>query len=150
MYNVMKNIKKQFQYTLLALVAMLSIGAAPLMSTVSAAGPTTTVAAVCKQRVFGFPTWYNGVVDPSSCELNINELNDFWIIVMNVVEILLITVAYVSAGYVLWGGFKYIKSEGDPGKISEAKMAIMNAIFGIVIAMGSVAIVQFIQSRIVQ
>jgi len=41
-----------------------------------------------------------------------------------------------------------MKSEGDPGKISESKAAILNAIFGLSIALASVAIVQFISGRI--
>jgi hypothetical protein len=137
----MKNIKNQFRYSLLALVAMFSFATVtPLADTAGAA---------CQKRVFTFPVWYNGL--PGTCkEPKLNELDDFWIIVMNFIEILLQLIAYVAAGYIIWGGFKYIKSEGDPGKISEAKAAIMNAIIGLVIAMGSVAIVQFIQGRVLQ
>ena len=137
----MKNIKKYFQYVTLTLVTMLTFATVtPLADTASAA---------CKERVFTFPTWYNGVVD-NKCNIQIQELVQFWVIVMNFIEILLQLVAYVAAGYIIWGGFKYIKSEGDPGKISEAKAAILNAIIGLVIALGSVAVVQFIQGRIIQ
>lgn len=137
----MKNIKRFLQYSLLAVMTMFTFATVtPLADTAGAA---------CRERVFTFPTWYNGVVD-SGCDIKIDKLNDFWVIVMNFVEILLQLVAYVAAGYIIWGGFKYIKSEGDPGKISEAKAAIMNAIIGLVIALASVAIVQFIQGRILQ
>ena len=137
----MKNIKKYFQYVALTLVTMLTFATVtPLADTASAA---------CRERVFTFPTWYKGVVD-GNCNIRIQELVQIWVIVMNGVEILLQIVAYVAAGYIIWGGFKYIKSEGDPGKISESKAAIMNAIIGLVIALGSVAIVQFIQGRIIQ
>lgn len=139
--SVMKNIKKFVQYSLLAVMTMFMFTATtPLADTAGAA---------CKDRVFTFPTWYNGVVD-GKCDIKIDKLNDFWVIVMNFVEILLQLVAYVAAGYIIWGGFKYIKSEGDPGKISEAKSAILNAIIGLVIALASVAIVQFVQGRIIQ
>lgn len=137
----MKNIKRYFQYVSLAVVTMFMFTAAtPFAPSASAA---------CRERVFTFPTWYNGVVD-NKCNIQIQELVQFWVIVMNFIEILLQLVAYVAAGYIIWGGFKYIKSEGDPGKISEAKAAIMNAIIGLVIALGSVAVVQFIQGRIIQ
>ena len=137
----MKKIKKSLQYALLTLVAMLSFSVAtPVASTASAA---------CKEKVFTFPTWYAGVVD-GKCNIKITQLNDFWVIVLNFVEILLQIVAYVAAGFLVWGGFKYIKSEGDPGKISEAKMAILNSIIGLVIALASVAIVDFVQGGIIQ
>ena len=57
-------------------------------------------------------------------------------------------VAYAAVGFIIWGGFKYTKSQGDPGKLNEAKGAITNALIGLGIALGSVAIVEFIQSRI--
>lgn len=137
----MKNIKKYFQYALLTLVTTMSFAVAT--PTVDTAG------AACQKRVLTFPTWYDGVVD-SSCNVKLNKLNDFWVIVLNLVEILLQVVAYVSAGFIVWGGFKYIKSEGDPGKISESKMAIINAVIGLVIALASVAIVDFVQGNIIQ
>lgn len=137
----MKNIKKHFQYVLLTLVTALSLSAAtPVVGTASAA---------CPGRILTFPTWYKGVTD-DKCHVYIDKLNDFWVIVMNFIEILLQIVAYVAAGFIVWGGFKYIKSQGDPGKISEAKMAIINAVIGLVIALLSVAIVEYIAGNVIQ
>ncbi len=137
----MKNIKKYFQYASLALFSMMTFSLAPPIA--------TTASAACTERAFfTFPTWYKGVTD-GDCNVNIDELNDFWVIVMNFIEILLQAVAYVSVGYLIWGGFKYIKSEGEPNKISEAKGAIMNAIIGLVIALTSVALVEYVQGLIV-
>lgn len=128
-------------------MAVLTIG---VMVSFAAFTPLAdTASAACRERVFTFPTWYNGVVD-GSCEIKIREPVQLWVIVMNGIEILLQVVAYAAAGFIMWGGFKYIKSEGDPGKISESKAAILNAVIGLVIALGSVAIVQFIQGRIIQ
>lgn len=137
----MKNIKKRFQYVILAVFASLSVG---FMTPIVA-----TVEAKCTgSRVLTFPTWQNGM--PGTCsQPKIEKLNDFWIVVMNFIEVLLQIVAYVSAGYIIWGGFKYMKSEGDPGKISEAKAAILNAVIGLVIALSSVALVAFVQGRII-
>lgn len=157
----MQKIKRYFHYAVLVMVSALilqsaasgaaHVHAAPAESADS--GSTTSVdpakESKCGTRVLTFPMWYKGVVD-SDCEIKITKLNDFWVIVMNFVEILIQLVAYVSAGYIIWGGFKYIKSEGDPSKISEAKSAIMNAVFGLVIALASVAIVEFLQGRIIQ
>lgn len=141
--RIMKNIKKHFNYILITVMAVFSFGiAAPFTSTAGAACSGSD------SRVFGFPVWYKGL--PGTCkEPKIENLNDFWVIVMNFIEILILLVAYVAAGFILWGGFKYIKSEGDPGKIAEAKTAILYAIVGLVVALGSVAIVQFVQGGLI-
>ncbi len=142
----MQKIKKHFQYALLAVVTMFTMSlASPLVAPAMAASNN------CKDTVLTFPAWYKGVNDKTpACNLQIDNLNDIWVIVMNGIEILLQVVAYVSIGFIIWGGFKYIKSEGDPGKISEAKMAIINAIIGLVIALISVALVQFVQGNVIQ
>ncbi len=137
----MQKIKKALQYALLTLITVFSLSVAPPLP--------ATASAACTQRVLTFPTWYAGIVD-SRCNIRIRQLNDFWVIALNFVEILLQVVAYVAVGFLIWGGFKYMKSEGDPGKISEAKKAILNAIIGLVIALASVAIVDFVQGGIIQ
>lgn len=73
---------------------------------------------------------------------------DFLIIPLNIVNILIQAVAYAALGYIIWAGFKYMKSQGDPGKISEAKSAIQQAIIGLVISLAAVAIVEFIAGAI--
>ena len=137
----MKNIKRQLQLAVLGIITVFSFSiATPFPSTVSAA---------CEQKILTFPSWNTGLKMDSKCNITSFKLDHIWVIVMNIIEVLLQLVAYVSAGFIIWGGFKYIKSEGDPGKISEAKSAILNAIIGLVIALASVAIVQFIQGRII-
>jgi hypothetical protein len=139
----MKKIQKLFQYAVLALVSSLTFVAT------SPAAPSASAA--CAERpLLTFPAWYKGLSLDDSCNIEDFKLNDIWVIVMNIIEILIQVVAYVSTAFIIWGGFKYIKSEGDPGKISEAKAAILNAIYGLVIALASVAIVEFIQGRIAQ
>ena len=103
----------------------------------------------CPQRVFTFPTWYKGVVNTGTCEINIDSISDFVIIPLNFLDMLIQAVAYAAVGYIVWGGFKYMKSQGDPSKITEAKGAIINALTGLGIALASVAIVEFIQGRII-
>lgn len=125
-----------------------TIAFATLPVAVSAA-PLTPIAtfAACDQRVMTFPAWYKGVVD-DSCNIKIVDIMDFVKIPLNAIEILIQAVAYAAVGYIVWGGFKYMKSQGEPGKITEAKTAIINALIGLSIALCSVAIVEFISSRI--
>lgn len=140
----MKNIKRFLQYSLLVAVTALTFNAVTPLASISNAQCDGA-----GSRILSFPKWQNKL--PGSCDKpQIKELNDFWVIALNLVEILLQLVAYVSAGYVVWGGFKYLKSEGEPNKISEARSAIMAAVIGLVIALTSVAIVAYVQGAIIQ
>lgn len=62
------------------------------------------------------------------------------------VDSLLKLSAYVAVGFVIWGGIKYIKSQGEPAEIASAKNTISQAIVGLVICIASVMIVQFVQA----
>lgn len=88
----------------------------------------------CKGSILGFPAWYNGL----PCENGspkITNLNQIWIIVLNAVRWLLGAAAYGAAIFIIWGGFKYIKSQGDPSAIASAKTTIVQAVGGLGIAL---------------
>jgi hypothetical protein len=53
-----------------------------------------------------------------------------------------------SVAYIIYGGYKYIMSQGNPESLKNAQNTIMNAIIGLVIAIISVNIVQFIIGRL--
>ncbi|HEX8390081.1 MAG TPA: pilin [Candidatus Saccharimonadales bacterium] len=137
----MQQIKNKLQLVVLGLVAMIGF---------TAAAPfTPTADAACTRSVFTFPVWADGL--PGTCkDPQIRKLDDFWVVALNLIEVLIKVVLYVAAGFVVWGGFKYIKSEGEPAKISEAKMAIIYALIGLGVALSSIAIVDYIQARILQ
>lgn len=61
-----------------------------------------------------------------------------------VLDVLLKLAAYVSIGYVIWGGIKYIKAQGDPGELAAAKNTIGQALFGLILCVASFAIVRAI------
>lgn len=98
----------------------------------------------CAQTILTLPVWYRYLAGSATCMPRIGDLSDIWIIALNVVEMALQAVAYVAVGLILWGGFKYILSRGDPGETKGARVTITNAIIGLLIALGSVAIVNFI------
>jgi len=129
--------------SVIAFIAVLGMGPTAYAEDPPAAPAPTT----CQQYLLTFPAWYRGITD-SSCQVQIDELNDFIKIPLNVLEIFVQVVAYAATGFIVWGGFKYMKSQGEPSKISEAKMAILQAVIGLVIALASVAIVRFVQGRI--
>ncbi|HET7630575.1 MAG TPA: pilin [Candidatus Saccharimonadales bacterium] len=109
---------------------------------VHAASPASNFAA-CGGNFLGFPKWYAHLPGSGSCRPQITSLNQIWVIVLNVVDIVIRLAGIVAIGMIIWGGFKYIKSQGEPGQLSQAKDIIINAIIGLVLVIAAVAIVEF-------
>lgn len=108
----------------------------------------TPVSAACTSNFFGLPAWYDGLVD-GSCNIvepdKVGGLTAFtWKIVLNIIEAFLVVVGYASVIMIIAGGYKYMIATGSPDKIKGAKDTIRNAVIGLVIALGSVAIVNAI------
>lgn len=112
-----------------------------------------------------FPQWYDDLCTVQNGSVKIKSPNDFksgktaeatgrgiglWIlvIVMNIVKTLLTVVGYVSIGFVIWGGFKYMTQGDNASGTAGARKTIQNAVIGLVISMMSVAIINFITSSI--
>lgn len=91
----------------------------------------------------GFPHWYDYV-----CGREFDFMKDIPLIGLAVVDILLRIIGIVAIGYVVFGAIKYVVSQGEPDKVSEAKGTIINALVGMIIAALAVAIVSFIGSRV--
>ena len=102
---------------------------------------------------FGFPRWDEylpGVTDSTShlCSPQISGLSDIWLIVAAIIEILLRVAALVAVAFVIYGGFSYITSQGEPDKTTQARMTIINALAGLIIAVLAAVIVGFIAGSI--
>jgi len=109
----------------------------------------------CPDNVLSFPTWYRGL-QKSDCEIkspseldsgsgkNDGVSNFIWIIVLNVIEIAMQVVGYLAAGFIIYGGFKYITGAGAPDKITAGRKLILNAVIGLVISLLAVVIVNIV------
>lgn len=69
-------------------------------------------------------------------------------ILNKVVRVFFIIVGIGSTIMVVIGGFKYVLSSGDPGKVTSAKNTIIYAIVGIVIALLAQAIIIFLVNNV--
>jgi hypothetical protein len=120
--------------------------------TLTIATPQTAVA--CSDTLLTFPAWYRGVQDPSNCDIAAPPANQsglqkyIWTIVLNVIEFLLQLVAYLAAGFIIFGGYKYLVSAGSADGMSKAKTTITNAVIGLVLSLMAVAIVNVISGVI--
>lgn len=99
----------------------------------------------CGQPGFlGFKPWYAGLCDGNSSNSDIKapEQGDeadlaafIWTIVLNVLVDLMVAISYLAIGFIIYGGYLYIMSQGDPGKAMRGKKTITNAIIGTIVAL---------------
>ncbi|MDL2363275.1 MAG: hypothetical protein QFB86_02765, partial [Patescibacteria group bacterium] len=98
----------------------------------------TQFAAPCPGGSFlGFPHWYkylDGKVVNGLCGPQLHGLNDVWLIVAAIIEIMLKLSAIVAVGFVIYGGISYIVSQGESEKTARARGTIVNALLGLAIA----------------
>lgn len=98
---------------------------------------------------FGFPTWYKYLKssDPNGCAPAITGINDIWLILLAIIEILLRVAILAAIIYVLIGGFKFITSRDSPDKTTQARHTVFDALIGLVIAVAATAVVAFVAGR---
>ncbi len=122
-----------------------------------ALSPSAHAAGKCSSSFLTFPAWYDGLTDgncrlKSPSKLGGNEETKLtryiFRIVLNVLEIALQLVAYISAGFIIYGGFKYLTVASDANKITAARTTIQNAVVGLVLSFLSIAIVTLIAGNI--
>ena len=151
------NIKK----AILGLLAALTLLAVVPFASASAQTATSTAPKTgCNVDSTFFPRWYDGelcdkktggVVSPASFDPN-DSAKSFskWagVLAMNLVTILLYVVGYVSLGFIIFGGFKYMTSGDNSGGTAAAQKTIQNAVIGLVLSIMSVGLVRFIAEAI--
>jgi hypothetical protein len=100
---------------------------------------------------FGLPTWYmylpsttvNGVCTPQ-----VTSLSDIWLIVAAGIEILLRLAGIIAFGFIIFAGFSYLTSQGEPDKTAKALNALISAVVGLAIAIMAATVVGFIAGSI--
>jgi len=114
-------------------------------------------AAACSEPgFFGFPTWYKYLANNDTlkdadgnitCSPKIAALNDIWLVVAAVIEILLRVAALAAIALIIYGAVTLIISRGEPDKIAKARGTMLNAVIGLVIAIVSTVVVSFAAGR---
>lgn len=107
----------------------------------------------CDTSFLGIPPWYRGLTTGSGANCTVISPNDpsvgglqnfIWRIVLNGIQMALVISAYIAIFFILYGGFLYITGGGNAAQIEKGRKSIFNAVIGLVIAMGSIAITNFI------
>lgn len=109
---------------------------------------------------FGLPTWYKYLqVEYSDitkeCEVQFSLMkdgtfngSDLLLVGLSVVDILIRIIALIAVFFVMYGGIRYITSQGSPDGTKAAQNTIMNAMIGLAIAITASALVAFIGAYI--
>lgn len=98
-----------------------------------------------------FPTWYkylNPQWTGSECRIDIAIPESIIPILLAIFEILLRVAGIFAVIFVIYGGFQYLTSTGEPDKAKNARTTIINALVGMMIAIFSTAIINLIGQNI--
>lgn len=122
--------------------------ASPIAATVI---PTQASAASssCDKTFLGVPPWYRGLTSEGDCTIlspdEVGGLQSFiWRIVLNVIQMALVIVMYIAIFFILYGGFLFIAGGNNPAQVENGRKSIFNAVIGLVISLGAIAITNYI------
>lgn len=82
-----------------------------------------------------------GGSDSTICK---NRGKDAQGMVRNIITMVLFLIGAIAVIAIIYGGFTYVTSNGDPKKVEQAKTIIFNAIIGLVVGLSASAIVAFV------
>lgn len=123
---------------------------AGILMMTAAAAPVAAFADSCgSMKFFGLDPWYsaltctNGEIDQSNFESD-NMATTVMRIIGVVVKDLLFFAGIGAVVLVIYGGFLFITSQGNPGAVEKAKKTITNALIGLGIAILAYAIATFV------
>ena len=106
-----------------------------------------------KGGILDFPRWYDNGICKNGKIVSPNEFPSkmsgfIWAIVLNIIDMMLYVVGYVSLAFIIWGGFKYIISGDNSGGTVSARKTILNAVIGLVLSIMSIGIVNVVAGAI--
>ncbi|OGL30667.1 hypothetical protein A3F37_03525 [Candidatus Saccharibacteria bacterium RIFCSPHIGHO2_12_FULL_41_12] len=111
----------------------------------AASGETPAEVACQKGSFFAFPTWYKYLeVDTNYCNPKIDNINDIWLIMLAIVEILIRLGVILAIIFIIYGGVSLIMARGIPEKVNSARDMIIDAITGLVIGLVAITLISFL------
>lgn len=128
--------KKALAMAMLAMAICLPLGLAT--STPAHAAGAGRTGGDC--YLLGFVSWDCNMVDISSGQSGGASGEDLiqqniWTIASNIAADIAVAAAYLIIGYVIYGGYLYMFSNGDPGKVASGRKTLANAFIGLAVVM---------------
>ena len=93
------------------------------------------------------PTWYKYISCDADGNPQIQNINDTWLIVTGVLDLFLYIAGAAAVLFIIYGGIKFIISQGAPDKIAQARQTLIYAAAGLIISVIARAAVNYIAGR---
>ena len=77
-----------------------------------------------------------------------NYETNFWNLVSSLLSVVMPIAGLLVLFYLIWGGFEWLTSEGDSGKLEKARKKMMHAIMGIILLAVTFAIFSLVQQML--
>lgn len=124
--NIMKSLFKKL-FILIAVILSVSF-----VTSLTAKTNTYAYGNNCSYFL-NMPSWDCGVSE----NVNSTEVltNNIWLIAANVFSALTQIASYLVLGFIVYGGYQYIFSGGDAGKLASGKKTLFHAFIGLVIVL---------------
>ena len=131
--------------------ALFSIFASALLFTLSpvalAAGANDDIKNICNQGQNGTSEFCQGYSEGGATGDTDNPVIK---VIRAVINILLYVAGVLSVIFVMFGGFKYITSAGDPQKAASGRQTLLYALVGLVVVAMAIPIVSFAFTSLTQ
>lgn len=103
----------------------------------------------CGGSVLGLRPWYYGLCKGSGKDTEIvspgkkdGDLAKFiWQIALNILFDLSLVIGYLALAMIVYGGYQYISSQGDPGKMAKGKKTLMASVIGTTVALSASVVI---------
>ncbi len=139
----MKKFKKPL--LMLSITLAVSLFFAPTQVSLAYSGRGTPGNEEACPIFLGLTSWDCGVDITDEASLK----SGIWTIAANVATDITVIAAYLVLGYVIYGGYLYMLSNGDPGKVATGKKAIIHAFIGLAIVMSAYIILNAIRIALI-
>lgn len=102
--------------------------------------------------------WYNAIDTPSGAEVPFNapgirnplRVNSFLELVNVVLDIILQIAVPIAVIFIIWAGFLFVFSRGNPEKLKTARKAFFGAVIGIALLFGARYLAEILVSTLNQ
>jgi len=86
-----------------------------------------------------------GLAHSDNIGLANEDVGDPRVLLVNIVKFFLSFLGLIAVSMVMWAGFLWMTSDGDPAKVDLAKKTLINAVIGLMIVVASFTIVLYVE-----